>query len=93
MIRNTFIALAVLSCASLYAQDLVEWSDTHRSGIYAESNLLKSWPESEPHLMLEIKDAGNGDYSPVLYKNMIYVSGRKDTLDYTDTSWRTSNDL
>jgi outer membrane protein assembly factor BamB len=66
---------------SLFAQDLVEWRGPNRSGIYADQNLLKSWPENGPTLLLELNDIGNGYSSPVVYKNSIYVTGRKDTLD------------
>lgn len=97
IIRNTFVGLAFLSSASLFAQDVVEWRGPHRTGIYAESNLLKRWPDGGPQLMLEIKDAGNGYSSPVIYKNILYVTGRKDTLDYVSAyelngtkKWQTS---
>ncbi|MDO9615888.1 MAG: PQQ-like beta-propeller repeat protein, partial [Bacteroidota bacterium] len=66
---------------NLFAQDLVEWRGPNRSGIYADQNLLKSWPENGPSLLLELNDVGNGYSSPVVYKNTIYVTGRKDTLD------------
>ncbi|MDP3434538.1 MAG: PQQ-like beta-propeller repeat protein [Bacteroidota bacterium] len=66
---------------NLFAQDLVEWRGPNRSGIYADQNLLKSWPENGPTLLLELNDIGNGYSSPVVYKNTIYVTGRKDTLD------------
>ena len=66
---------------NLFAQDLVEWRGPNRTGIYPDQNLLKSWPENGPSLLLELNDIGNGYSSPVVYKNTIYVTGRKDTLD------------
>lgn len=66
---------------SLFAQDLAEWRGPNRTGIYPDQNLLKSWPEKGPQLLLELNDIGNGYSSPIVYKNTIFVSGRKDTMD------------
>lgn len=82
MIRNSFIALALLFSGTLFSQDLVEWRGPQRSGIYSEINLLKSWPAEGPQLMLELADVGVGYSSAVIYKNTLYVTGRKDTLDF-----------
>lgn len=75
------LILIFFFAGNLFAQDLVEWRGSNRSGIYPEQNLLKSWPENGPQLLLELNDVGNGYSSPVVYKNTIYVTGRKDTLD------------
>ena len=74
-----FLLISFLA-GNLFAQDLVEWRGPNRSGIYPDQNLLKSWPENGPSLLLVLNDIGNGYSSPVVYKNTIYVSGRKDTL-------------
>lgn len=66
---------------SLFAQDLAEWRGPNRSGVYPDTGLLKSWPEKGPKLLLEINGIGNGYSSPLMYKNVIYVTGRKDTMD------------
>lgn len=73
--------LTVLLSGSLFAQDVVEWRGPSRSGVYPDKNLLKSWPEKGPQLLLELNDIGGGYSSPVVYKNTIYVCGLKDTLD------------
>lgn len=66
---------------NLFSQEKVEWRGPDRSGIYPDTNLLKSWPENGPALLLELKDIGNGYSSPVVYNSTIFVTGRKDTLD------------
>ncbi len=66
---------------SLFAQDLVEWRGENRTGIYPDKNLLKSWPESGPKLILELKNIGNGYSSAVVSHDKIYVTGRKDSMD------------
>jgi outer membrane protein assembly factor BamB len=75
-----FFILIFLS-ASISAQDLVEWRGINRTGIYSDQNLLKVWPEKGPKLVLELNNIGNGYSSPVVYNQVIYVTGRKDTLD------------
>ena len=77
----TFLLFTFIFSGNLFAQDLVEWRGPNRSGIYPDQNLLKSWPENGPSLLLELNDIGNGYSSPVVYNNTIYVTGRKDTLD------------
>jgi outer membrane protein assembly factor BamB len=75
-----FLLISFLT-GSLIAQDLVEWRGLNRTGIYPDQNLLKSWPKNGPQLLLELKDIGNGYSSPVVYKNTIFVTGRKDSMD------------
>jgi outer membrane protein assembly factor BamB len=79
--RCLLFLLVFILFGNLFAQDLVEWRGPNRTGIYPDKNLLKSWPEIGPSLILELTDIGNGYSSPVVYKNAIYVTGRKDTLD------------
>jgi outer membrane protein assembly factor BamB len=77
----TFILLVFLISGNLFSQDLVEWRGPNRTGNYPDQHLLKSWPEKGPQLLLELAAIGNGYSSPIVYKNIIYVTGRKDTLD------------
>lgn len=77
----TFLLFTFIFSGNLFAQDLVEWRGPNRLGIYPDQNLLKSWPENGPSLLLELNDIGNGYSSPVVYNNTIYITGRKDTLD------------
>lgn len=83
MKRIPFIAGLILffSSFSLLGQDLVEWRGLNRTGIYPDQNLLKVWPANGPKLLLEIDHIGNGYSSPEIYKNTIFVTGRKDSLD------------
>ena len=67
---------------NLFAQDLVEWRGPNRSGVYPDKNLLKSWSAAGPRMLLELNNIGNGYSSPVVYNQTIYVSGRRDTLDF-----------
>ena len=77
----TILLLILIFSGDLFSQDVVEWRGLNRSGIYPDQNLLKSWPEKGPKLLLELDKIGNGYSSPVVSKNTIFVTGRKDTLD------------
>lgn len=71
----------LLFSGNLISQEVIEWRGSGRTGIYPDTNLLKSWPENGPKLLLELNDVGNGYASPVVSEQVIYVSGRKDTMD------------
>jgi outer membrane protein assembly factor BamB len=77
----TILLLTFIFSGNLFSQDIVEWRGLNRSGIYPDQNLLKSWPENGPKLLLELDKIGNGYSSPVVYKNTIFVTGKKDTMD------------
>jgi outer membrane protein assembly factor BamB len=76
-----FILVLILYSGNTFSQDVVEWRGPNRSGIYPDRNLLKSWPKNGPELLLELNNIGNGYSSPLVYKNTIYVTGRKDSSD------------
>ena len=59
-----------------------QWMGPARDGIYPETGLLKIWPAEGPTLKLKIENIGKGLSQPVVYKNVIYITGLKsDTLD------------
>jgi len=76
-----FLLVFLFLSGNLFSQDVVEWRGPGRSGIYPDQNLLKAWPEKGPKLLLELDKIGNGYSSPVVYKNTIFVTGLKDTMD------------
>ncbi|HZL09471.1 MAG TPA: PQQ-binding-like beta-propeller repeat protein [Prolixibacteraceae bacterium] len=62
--------------------EISQWRGPARDGIYPETGLLKGWPAEGPALKLKIKNIGKGLSQPVVYKNVIYLTGLKsDTLD------------
>lgn len=81
MIRINALLIGLLLAVNVYPQAIAEWRGPHRTGIYPDQNLLKSWPANGPQLELEIKNIGNGYSSPVVYNQTVYVTGKKDTLD------------
>ncbi|MEI6142468.1 MAG: PQQ-binding-like beta-propeller repeat protein [Mariniphaga sp.] len=66
----------------VFGQETAQWRGPNRNGIYPEKGLLKQWPDGGPKLMLEIQGFGKGYSQPVVYKDVIYITGIKhDTLD------------
>jgi outer membrane protein assembly factor BamB len=62
--------------------EISQWRGPARDGIYPETGLLKSWPAEGPMLKFKIESIGKGLSQPVVYENVIYITGLKsDTLD------------
>ena len=62
--------------------EISQWRGPARNGIYSGTGLLKNWPAEGPTLKLKIENIGKGLSQPVVYKNVIYITGLKsDTLD------------
>lgn len=59
-----------------------DWRGTARDGAYAESNLMKSWPESGPRLIWEADSIGNGYSSPAVSDQFVYTTGEEDSIGY-----------
>lgn len=78
--RKILILTAVLLPALLQAQTS-QWRGVNRDGFFNEEGLLKQWPEEGPQLVLKVDNLGKGWSSAVIYNNVIYVSGMKETTD------------
>jgi outer membrane protein assembly factor BamB len=59
---------------------IYEWRGIDRTGIYRESDLLKSWPEKGPEELLTIEGIGNGFASPVFTERNFYITGETDSV-------------
>lgn len=71
-------AMLCISCDN----EIAQWRGPNRDGMYTENNLLKEWPVDGPKQVLKIEAIGKGLSQPVVYKDVIYVSGLKsDSLD------------
>ena len=60
----------------------VQWRGPERTGYYPDKELLSQWPDSGPPLIMKLSGIGKGHSTPLFYKDKIYVTGRKDTLEY-----------
>lgn len=59
-----------------------QWRGPERDGHFPERGLLTVWPDGGPELILKVSGIGEGFSSPVLHRGTIYITGKKDTLDY-----------
>lgn len=76
------LLLILLFSLNLSSQEVLQWRGADRSGNYAGSNLLKSWPDGGPNLLWEFDGLGNGYGSPVITTTNIFINGEMDTISY-----------
>jgi outer membrane protein assembly factor BamB len=70
----SIILLTVLS-GFLEAQKINEWRPENRTGVSAETGLLKSWPAAGPTLLWTNLELGKGYSQPSFGDNTIYITG------------------
>ncbi len=79
-IISAFLLLLIVNVN--FSQQIAQWNGPDRSGIFPGTGLLKSWPEGGPVLMLKIDGVGRGYSQPVVYQDLIYITGiKQDTMD------------
>ncbi|HVN56931.1 MAG TPA: PQQ-binding-like beta-propeller repeat protein [Bacteroidales bacterium] len=68
----------------LNAQKISGWRPENRTGVSAETGLMKSWPQDGPALLWSNLELGKGYSSPSFGSNTIYITGTagKDDLLY-----------
>ncbi len=71
-----FSAFILTSCTG--KDEIYQWRGEGRNGIFAETNLLKEWPENGPEELWAIEDLGNGNGSPTFAGDRFYITGEKD---------------
>jgi outer membrane protein assembly factor BamB len=64
----------MIACLSM-EQPIQQWRGVNRDGIYIETNLLKSWPETGPKLLWSTDQIGVGFSSPVVSGDKIFING------------------
>ena len=78
-----FFCLIFLSLHPLVrSQETAQWRGPDRDGIYHETGLLKSWPESGPRLLWHFDELGDGHTSPAVTTDRIYTSGLINGIGY-----------
>ncbi|HEX2396076.1 MAG TPA: PQQ-binding-like beta-propeller repeat protein, partial [Bacteroidales bacterium] len=87
--RKTFVIIILaLLVGTLKSQDISEWREENRTGVSAETGLLKTWPAEGPTLLWSNLDLNKG-YSSVSFGNgLIYTTGtdgQNDILYALDT--------
>ena len=74
-----FAVFMLLSAAN--AQQISEWRPENRTGVSAETGLLKSWPAEGPTLIWSNLELTKGNSSVSFGNNSIYITGIKDSSD------------
>jgi outer membrane protein assembly factor BamB len=80
MIR--LFVLLLIFIPFLASSQIAQWRGPERDGIYQEKGLADVWPATGPQLLLAIDGIGTGWSSPVTNGKAIYVTGKKDSLEY-----------
>lgn len=80
--QKTILALIlIISGISVKAQNANEWRPENRTGVSAETGLMKSWPAEGPKLLWSNQELANGHSSPSFGNNKIYITGNKGSDD------------
>ncbi len=69
-----------LLAGTAYSQD-AQWRGPERDGLYPDKGLLKQWPAEGPQVVLKKEGLGAGWTTPVISEKVIYVSGRRDSIE------------
>lgn len=78
----TFLLLNLIFSLSAApdSNTISEFRGKDRSGIYQESNLLKTWPADGPKEIMAVENIGNGFVSPVFTDDGFFISGGIDSM-------------
>jgi outer membrane protein assembly factor BamB len=80
LIKIALTAILVMITGKFYSQE-IGWRGPGRTGIYNETGLLKSWPESGPALLWEATGIGMGYSSATVTNGDIYITGIRGDKD------------
>ena len=76
------LVLCLACLLPVVGQSVSQWRGPDRNGVFPETDLLKSWPESGP-VVLWIKDDIDRGFSSVsVAEDVIYVTGVDGTTEY-----------
>ena len=83
MFRRLPVILIVFLLLSISARGQVtsEWRGPARSGVYADTGLLKKWPEKGPHLIMLVTGLPKGNSSVAAGKDALYIAGTRDSVE------------
>jgi outer membrane protein assembly factor BamB len=80
-IKLLFFYLLGISLQLVSGQKISEWRPENRTGISAETGLLRSWPANGPEMLWFNQDLPAGFSSMAFSKNTIYLTGLSDKND------------
>jgi outer membrane protein assembly factor BamB len=74
------LVLTVLWIPSADKNKVYEWRGNGRTGVYPESNLLKTWPAEGLKELWTVENIGNGFVSPVFTETSFFITGETDSV-------------
>ncbi len=77
----TFLLFIFAGFPILLAQNISDFRPENRTGVSAETGLLKSWPDDGPKLLWENLELARGNSSPSFSSDKIYITGTNDGND------------
>ncbi len=80
--KRTNLTIAFLLIVIISIAQPAQWRGPNRDGKFADTGLLKKWPEAGPQLLLKVEGIGKGYSSVIATDQFIFATGMKDTLDY-----------
>ena len=66
----------------VFGQPIAQWRGPDRNGVFPETGLLKSWPETGPELLWSCEGMGNGYSSVSVTDKAIYITGREGPTEF-----------
>lgn len=79
-LRTAICIMFFITIVSASAQ-WPQWRGPMRDGISKETNLLKAWPSEGPKLLWSVDTVGDGFSSTAIQNNMIYTTGKRDSVE------------
>ncbi len=76
----TIITVLLLFAGQQEKTKIYEWRGKDRTGIFNESNLLKTWPAEGPQEIWSIDNIGNGFVTPIFTEDNFYITGETDSM-------------
>ena len=81
--KNLLVLISLMFCIQIsFSQTSSIWRGQNRDGIYAEKNLLKSWPKDGLKLLWKYDELGLGFTSVAIHKENIFITGVIDSTGY-----------
>ncbi len=79
--KTLSIIILLFFSGYIEAQKINEWRPENRTGVSAETGLMKSWPAAGPALLWTSLELAKGYSSPSFGNNTIYITGNKGSDD------------
>jgi outer membrane protein assembly factor BamB len=79
---NLIVFITVMLAVSIIASaQQAGWRGPGRTGVYAETGLLKSWPAEGPKLLWQVSGFGMGHSSATVTDDAVYITGNHGDKD------------